>query len=313
MKKRALGRESGFTLIELLVVVAIIAILAAMLMPALERARGSARRAVAMGHMRQMLSGFILYTNDHQGRFYYNQTFFFPDKYGANLFRVRKTASSGGSACGNNPINVDWDLRDVSIPYNFDASTSHPVLGTPPWGDDDNTRAACYSAWTYTPGYQNGGSLWYNCRGNYETFSGAYLGSRPAESQVSFTHLNTILHRPPMGPLQISRASSRHVMLSEYIWYVDYPGYEHKGVNVRNGSRNIPPSNNPSSQLFTTPSEENILGSHSGHYDGHVEWVPFDEMYIDHYGYSGSLWNVYGQMMIPQPENLDRFGVYHGS
>lgn len=65
--KNAPGKRINFTLIELLIVIAIIAILVAMLLPALNKARDFARATVCMNNIRQLGAGMMNYASDSNG------------------------------------------------------------------------------------------------------------------------------------------------------------------------------------------------------------------------------------------------------
>lgn len=60
-------RPKGFTLIELLVVIAIIAILMAVLMPALSAAREQGKRAVCLSNLKQLTFAWIMYCDENDG------------------------------------------------------------------------------------------------------------------------------------------------------------------------------------------------------------------------------------------------------
>ena len=59
--------RAGFTLVELLVVVAIIAVLIALLLPALNLVRATAESAVCKTNIRGINTAISLYANDNRG------------------------------------------------------------------------------------------------------------------------------------------------------------------------------------------------------------------------------------------------------
>ena len=85
------ARLRAFTLIELLVVIAIISILSSLLLPALARAKISARRSACLSNLRQIGFAFALYQDESENRF--------PDQHGLK------------SALGYRPW-TDWPPSD---------------------------------------------------------------------------------------------------------------------------------------------------------------------------------------------------------
>lgn len=75
-----------FTLVELLVVISVIALLAAMLFPALKKAKDSAKGAVCVNNLKQIGTGVLLYVDDNNGWLPYSRY------NGEYVFHIREYA-----------------------------------------------------------------------------------------------------------------------------------------------------------------------------------------------------------------------------
>lgn len=93
------ARRSGFTLVELLVVIGIIALLISILLPALSKARASAKSAMCMSNLRTLGQCYYVYANDNKGKgFIYAYVVAPPTGMTSSQqfwFAARNTASGG--------------------------------------------------------------------------------------------------------------------------------------------------------------------------------------------------------------------------
>jgi prepilin-type N-terminal cleavage/methylation domain-containing protein/prepilin-type processing-associated H-X9-DG protein len=66
--------KKGFTLVELMVVIAIIALLAALLLPAINKAKSISQRATCISNQKQLQMGHMIFSDDHGDKILYSSS-----------------------------------------------------------------------------------------------------------------------------------------------------------------------------------------------------------------------------------------------
>ena len=112
-------RRTTFTLIELLVVVAIIAILAALLLPALRQAREHAKGVHCLNNLRQQGVGLQYFANDHEGAVPTAFAFPFPEAIGQYIWGPYERLIAGAPGNGYTGYSGQGTAYyTAAIPYN---------------------------------------------------------------------------------------------------------------------------------------------------------------------------------------------------
>src|SRR5262249_18704949 len=116
MREQPTSRAGGaFTLLELLVVIAIIGILAALLLPALNRAKANAQTVACVSNLKQLQTCWQLYVDDHNG--------FVPPNRSERLDVWRSTPDSwiGSSSA---PTDTDFKPIQQGLLFQYDYNRS---------------------------------------------------------------------------------------------------------------------------------------------------------------------------------------------
>jgi prepilin-type N-terminal cleavage/methylation domain-containing protein len=152
----------GFTLIELLVVTAIIAILAAMVLPALSRGKERAKRTQCLNQLKQVGIGVTMYAGDN------NELLFTPRQVSGSPVRYNLHA-----------LNDDTATRSKSVGLDPTQTNSTSIWVCP----EENSGLASYNSGTSPPqwqiGYQYLGGVieWYNSQGTFPSLSPVKLST----------------------------------------------------------------------------------------------------------------------------------------
>lgn len=202
-------RRRAFTLIELLVVIAIIALLLAIIMPGLKKAKYLAMRMQCTSNVRQQYMAFINYATGNDGRY--------PEHMGSLPYYYR------GRTDGRAPFDLlkDTYIEESKIMFCPATRKIGRFMSSLEWSE-----ATDWGAWDAV--YEDTGEPLLHIVSNYSWFAGFTPGTTLSDWDKKITFHNG----EPEWPLRVEDSSSLNAMITHTLFQNDWYGfydYSHGG------------------------------------------------------------------------------------
>jgi prepilin-type N-terminal cleavage/methylation domain-containing protein len=215
-------RRSAFTLVELLVVIAIIGVLVALLLPAVQTARESARRMKCSNQLKQFGLAMHNYNDTYQS-FPIGHMF-------RGIFDGSATDADGGSGFGWGSAILPYMEQATlynQFNMNFPITTNTTAVPNLTLAQTHLPQFACPSDlkpknWTDGQVINSATSSYKACGTSYDGWQGGAVGVTPNRSQ--FNGIFERDNRPPLRMAEITDGTSNQFMIAEARWKQDNNG-----------------------------------------------------------------------------------------